>query len=103
MKVTPIRTRAVEVYSCKLMELLSESLTNIKPNSVIAITSKVVSLCEENVVPIKNGNKELYFKYFEPVLIFKIFIIKLFISYPCSWKAFVSINYEIWVMPVVVC
>ena len=58
MKVTPIRTRAVETHSCKLKELLSESLTNIKPNSVIAITSKVVSLCEENVVPIKNSNKD---------------------------------------------
>lgn len=58
MKVTPIRTRAVEAHTCKLTELLSESMTNIKPNSVIAITSKVVSLCEENVAPISNSDKD---------------------------------------------
>lgn len=50
MKVKTVKTRIVEVNSCDIKELLSESLTGIPENSVIAVTSKVVALCEGNAV-----------------------------------------------------
>jgi putative folate metabolism gamma-glutamate ligase len=58
MKVTPVKTRIVEASSCRLDELLRESLSEIPERSVIAITSKVISLCEGNVVPLESGNKD---------------------------------------------
>ncbi len=58
MKVTPVKTRIVEASSCRLDQLLRESLSEIPERSVIAITSKVVSLCEGNVVPLESGNKD---------------------------------------------
>lgn len=50
MKVMTIKTRIVEANSCNIKELLSESLTDIPENSVVAVTSKVVALCEGNAV-----------------------------------------------------
>lgn len=50
MKVTTIKTRIVEFKSCDIQELLSESITGIPENSVLAVTSKVVALCEGNAV-----------------------------------------------------
>lgn len=50
MIVTALKTRIVEKSSCSLEELLSDSIESISENSVIAISSKIVSLCEGNVV-----------------------------------------------------
>lgn len=58
MKIQAVKTRIVEAYSCKLTELLTESLPSIPNNSVIAITSKVVSLCEGNVIPLASMSKD---------------------------------------------
>jgi putative folate metabolism gamma-glutamate ligase len=58
MKITPVRTRIVEAGSCKLTELINESISSIPENCVIAITSKVISLCESNIVPLKDNNKD---------------------------------------------
>lgn len=58
MKITAIRTRKVKASSCSIFELLEESLPSIPEGSVVAITSKVASLCEGNVVPIESGVKD---------------------------------------------
>jgi putative folate metabolism gamma-glutamate ligase len=58
MKITSIKTRIVEANSCKLIDLIAESISNVHENSVLAVTSKVVSLCEGNVAPLGNGNKD---------------------------------------------
>jgi len=58
MKIEVVKTRIIEASSCKLTDLLSESLSSLLPNSVIAITSKVVSLCEGNVIPLASSNKD---------------------------------------------
>lgn len=58
MKITAVKTRIVEASSCSLAELLRESLPVIQDGSVIAVTSKVVSLCEGNVVPLESGVKD---------------------------------------------
>jgi len=58
MKVTAIRTRIVEVGSIDITELLAESIERIRERSVIAITSKVVSLCEGNAIPVSEYKKD---------------------------------------------
>ena len=50
MKVTPIKTNRVEAYSIGLTEFLASAIEQVPEKSVVAITSKVVSLCEGNVL-----------------------------------------------------
>jgi dihydrofolate synthase / folylpolyglutamate synthase len=50
MKVTAIKTPIVEANSCSLLALLDESLPELAEGSVVAISSKIVSLCEGRVV-----------------------------------------------------
>lgn len=58
MIVRAIKTRKVLPSACTLFELLDESLTDVKERSVIAITSKIVSLCEGATVPLEGTNRE---------------------------------------------
>jgi len=58
MRVTAIKTRVVEVGSCDVTELLAESFKEVPERSVIAITSKVVSLCEGNALPKSDYTKD---------------------------------------------
>lgn len=51
MTVTPVRTRRVTASELTLPELLDESIPELSPGSVVAITSKVVALCEGRVRP----------------------------------------------------
>jgi dihydrofolate synthase / folylpolyglutamate synthase len=57
MIVTTIKTRKVMPNELSIHELLDESLPTIKGASIVAITSKVVSLCEGRVVPIGSVDK----------------------------------------------
>lgn len=58
MRVTAVKTRIVDVCSCDVTELLAESLKEVPEKSVIAITSKVVSLCEGNALPVSDYSKD---------------------------------------------
>lgn len=58
MKVTTVKTRIVEVKSLDIKELLSESLAGLPENSVLAVTSKVVALCEGNAVRKSEAEKD---------------------------------------------
>ncbi|MDD4495541.1 MAG: hypothetical protein PHV32_14590, partial [Eubacteriales bacterium] len=51
MKVNAVKTGIVEVGACSLKEFISESITELKENTVVAITSKVVAICEGSAVP----------------------------------------------------
>lgn len=53
-----IQTKRILPGSCSLKQLLDEALDAIEPGSVLAITSKVVSLCENTVVPIEGTDKQ---------------------------------------------
>lgn len=55
MKVKPIKTKAIVIGDC-LLEILDKSISELSDNSVVAITSKIVSICEGSVV--KMGEKE---------------------------------------------
>ncbi len=52
MIVHAVKTRTVLPNACTLPELLNESLPDVTEGSIVAITSKVVSLCEGAVAPL---------------------------------------------------
>ncbi|HTH72486.1 MAG TPA: coenzyme F420-0:L-glutamate ligase [Candidatus Pristimantibacillus sp.] len=58
MIVRAIKTRKVTSRACTLEELLNESISELSEGSVVAIASKVVSLCEGQVVPVEGTDKE---------------------------------------------
>ncbi|BAE80788.1 oxidoreductase [Chlamydia felis Fe/C-56] len=57
MKVSPIVTRRVHVCD-NLYEILEEALPPLAENSIIALSSKVLSLCEGAVVDVRTVTKE---------------------------------------------
>lgn len=50
MIVTPLKTKLIEPGAQTIFEVLDAHLPNLEENSVIAIASKIVSLCEGRVV-----------------------------------------------------
>lgn len=58
MKITAIRTPKVLPGVQQLTELLDATLPPLRENTVVAVTSKIVALCENRVVPIEGTNRE---------------------------------------------
>lgn len=58
MKVTAVKTRLIRAFECQIEDIIAESIEDIKENSVLAITSKIVSLCEGNVLPVEGNSKD---------------------------------------------
>lgn len=52
MIVTPLKTQRISAGRISLVALLDKAITSVKDRDVLAVTSKVVSLCENNVTPI---------------------------------------------------
>ena len=50
MKVTPIRTHKITKIDTSIFKILDTYLTNLKNKSVIAVTSKIVGICEGRIV-----------------------------------------------------
>ena len=58
MNITPIHTRAVTANALSLSNLLDESIDSLSEGSIVVVTSKIVSLCENAVVPMDGSNRE---------------------------------------------
>lgn len=58
MLVTPIKTHKVTVEDNDIFALLKKYLPPLKERSVVAITSKVVAICEGRVVPVEGTDKD---------------------------------------------
>lgn len=58
MKVTAIKTDVIAAGAIKLTALLERCLHDLQEDSVVAITSKIVSVCENNVIPLEDIDKE---------------------------------------------
>jgi putative folate metabolism gamma-glutamate ligase len=58
MNIYSIKTDKIIAGSMTIFELLDKFLSSLNEGSVVAISSKVVSLCENNVVPIGSVDKE---------------------------------------------
>lgn len=61
MKVTPLKTKAITVGD-SLFAILDETITELPENSVVAVTSKIISICEGNVVKMGETEKEALMK-----------------------------------------
>jgi putative folate metabolism gamma-glutamate ligase len=61
MKVNPIKTEPVVVGN-NLLKILDKSIFKLTNNSVVAVTSKIVSICEASVAKISENNKDLLIK-----------------------------------------
>lgn len=57
MIVTPIKTSKVYAGKISLLKLLDKYIDNVGDGSVLVITSKIVALCENSVVPINKTDK----------------------------------------------
>jgi len=58
MIVTPIKTSRVLPNRQTLIQLMDEHIESIQEGSVLAITSKIVSLCEGSTVPLDQDKKD---------------------------------------------
>lgn len=58
MLISAIETELVTPRSASLIELLIKHLPPLKEGTVVAITSKIISLCEGRVVPMGSVSKE---------------------------------------------
>lgn len=50
MKIIPIKTRLIRANECTLNELIAESVTALEEKSIVAISSKVIALCQNRIV-----------------------------------------------------
>jgi dihydrofolate synthase / folylpolyglutamate synthase len=58
MKVSGVRTERITAGVTGLLSLLGRVLADVEDGSVIAITSKIVSLCEGSVIPLDEIDKD---------------------------------------------
>lgn len=58
MVITPIKTHKVTKEDTDLLAVLDKYITNVPENAVVAVTSKIVSICEGRLVPIEKDNPE---------------------------------------------
>lgn len=59
MKVTPIKTRKIiSGRNNNLFEVLDSYLPRLQEKSIVAVTSKIVAICEGRVVPVPADEKE---------------------------------------------
>lgn len=57
MKIRTIKTEKIVPNKLKMTQVLNKYIKNLKESSIIAITSKIVSICEGNITSIKNKDK----------------------------------------------
>ncbi len=58
MKISPIKTHKITIDDNDLFKVLNTYIVTLKENSVVAVTSKIVSICEGRVVPFDGTNKD---------------------------------------------
>jgi putative folate metabolism gamma-glutamate ligase len=58
MKVTGVKTERITAGATELLHLLERVITELEEGSVVAITSKIVSLCESSVMRLDKIDKE---------------------------------------------
>lgn len=58
MNIAAIKTPRLVVGSGSIYDVLDETITDVVEGSIVAITSKIVSICEGNVIPFADIDKE---------------------------------------------
>lgn len=59
MKVTPIKTHRITASDVSILKILDRYLPKLEERSIIAISSKVISICEGNLVPADKLTKDV--------------------------------------------
>lgn len=59
MKITPIKTHTITTKDSDIQKILDTYVTTLPNNAILAVTSKIVSLCEGRVVPIIGTDKDI--------------------------------------------
>lgn len=62
MQVTPIKTHKITREDSDLIKILDQYILDLKENSVVGITSKIVAICEGSVVKIGEVDKDFLIK-----------------------------------------
>lgn len=58
MKVTPVQTHVITTKDTDILAVLNTHLPNLKEGSIVAVTSKIVALCEGRVLPVEGTDKD---------------------------------------------
>lgn len=58
MKVEAIKTHKITKSDSDLFAILDKYIVELKEASILAITSKIISICEGRVVPVEEANKD---------------------------------------------
>lgn len=58
MKVSPIKTEKIRAGEKSIFDILDKYVKKMREGSVLAVTSKVISLCERRVVKVGNADKD---------------------------------------------
>lgn len=58
MIVKPIKTKSIRAGEISIYQLLDKYVKNLKDKDIVVLTSKIVSLCQNNVVPVGSVDKE---------------------------------------------
>lgn len=62
MVVTPVKTHKITADDTSMEKILDMYITNLEENSVVAVTSKIVGICEGRIVPVGSVDKEVLIK-----------------------------------------
>lgn len=58
MKITPVKTHKITPKDTDILRIVNRYLPILGDRTVVAVTSKIVAICEGRVVPIPEGEKE---------------------------------------------
>lgn len=58
MLIKTIKTPLVRVRGCALTELIDRAVRHMPEGSILAVTSKIISLCEGSAVPLSSAEKD---------------------------------------------
>lgn len=62
MKITPVKTHKITIKDNNIFAILDTYIPSLSENSVVAITSKIVAICEGRVVPFQGADKDVLVK-----------------------------------------
>lgn len=58
MRVQPVKTHPVTAQDHDLLAILDRHLTDLQEGTIVAITSKIISICQGRMVPVSEADKQ---------------------------------------------
>ena len=57
MKITTVKTEKIVVGKKSILNIIDQYLTNLPNRSIVAVTSKIISICEGRIKPLESATK----------------------------------------------